>query len=330
MTAHNPLRCWFAVDINVIIAMRIAVYSIGSRWSGEYRIVTEPLPPPADPQPATPIEEVEEYEPNNSTAAPAEEEQGSSEPAEPVEEPAAPGAPTPPASQVGSTPPNQSRQSSIAVKESAVSPARSYPGPDALQMMAQVEADPAGSGPGNPPPSSDGSGSEFGQEQEAGQAGGAAVELEEPQVEAAAEPEAEAQPGPEQREANDDDFVNVHLEIIEDHTVQPSLWSQLTSPITPNTRTPPLKSTLFMFALHLVFYYLVYIFTLAIHEREAWKSANGLARAMIDELWLHQRKYGRGLAAEFLSEAFTGKLERLVVGMASVLGVERQAWIMPG
>ncbi|KAH8660737.1 hypothetical protein BGZ60DRAFT_413958 [Tricladium varicosporioides] len=319
VVAHNPLRCWFAVDTNVITAIRIALYFIGNRWLGEYRILTGRLLPLATPRLATPIKDVEEGEPNNSTTSPTK--QGSNKPIEP-------------ASHMGSARPNQSRQYSITVRENAISSVRlvpdgEYPIPDVSQMIPQFEAGSISSGKGNLPPGSDGNGSLFDQKH-GGRQGEATIEPGELQGKAVVEPEAEAQPKPKQQKANDDDFVNVCFERVEGHAVHHSLWSQLTSPITPNTRMPPLKPTLFMFTLHLTFYYLVYIFILAMHEREAWKSANGLARVMIDELWLHQRKYGRGLAAEFLSETFTGGLERLVVGMASVLGVERQAWVMPG
>ncbi|KAF4626379.1 hypothetical protein G7Y89_g11782 [Cudoniella acicularis] len=117
--------------------------------------------------------------------------------------------------------------------------------------------------------------------------------------------------------------------IVQDHSVQPTLWEEITRPFDPN-HTPPVWSTLISFAIHCLFYWGLWFCWQNFKERSMWKEANDITRGVIDDLFQHRRKYGRGITAEFFSEGLSSSIEHLILGIASALGVERQAYPLPG
>jgi hypothetical protein len=99
--------------------------------------------------------------------------------------------------------------------------------------------------------------------------------------------------------------------------------------IDPNNN-PPAAQTLFWFALHLVFYYLLYVCYQNYCEREIWISANESARKLLVEVLALRNRDGRGFTSQIFSEKAVRLIDHFILYAFSLFKVETQPWQIPG
>jgi peptidoglycan hydrolase CwlO-like protein len=93
---------------------------------------------------------------------------------------------------------------------------------------------------------------------------------------------------------------------------------------------PPAAQTLFWFALHLVFYYLLYVCYQNYCEREIWISANESARKLLVEVLALRNRDGRGFTSQIFSEKAVRLIDHFILYAFSLFKVETQPWQIPG
>jgi hypothetical protein len=93
---------------------------------------------------------------------------------------------------------------------------------------------------------------------------------------------------------------------------------------------PPAAQTLFWFALHLVFYYLLYVRYQNYCEREIWISANESARKLLVEVLALRNRDGRGFTSQIFSEKAVRLIDHFILYAFSLFKVETQPWQIPG
>lgn len=96
------------------------------------------------------------------------------------------------------------------------------------------------------------------------------------------------------------------------------------------SNSPPVFETLFTFALHLIFYYFLYVCYEAYSEREMWRSANETTRRFMVDILALRDPNGRSLASHFFSEQVVRTMDRFVLTTASFFKIEPQPWQIPG
>ena len=99
--------------------------------------------------------------------------------------------------------------------------------------------------------------------------------------------------------------------------------------IDPNNN-PPAAQTLFWFALHLVFYYFLYVCYQNYCEREIWISANESARKLLVEVLALRNRDGRGFTSQIFSEKAVRLIDHYILYAFSLFKVETQPWQIPG
>ena len=99
--------------------------------------------------------------------------------------------------------------------------------------------------------------------------------------------------------------------------------------IDPNN-SPPAAQTLFWFALHLVFYYFLYVCYQNYCEREIWISANESARKLLVEVLALRNRDGRGFTSQIFSEKAVRLIDHYILYAFSLFKVETQPWQIPG
>jgi hypothetical protein len=97
----------------------------------------------------------------------------------------------------------------------------------------------------------------------------------------------------------------------------------------PNNN-PPAAQTLFWFALHLVFYYFLYVCYQNYCEREIWISANESARKLLVEVLALRNRDGRGFTSQIFSEKAVRLIDHFILYAFSLFKVETQPWQIPG
>lgn len=99
--------------------------------------------------------------------------------------------------------------------------------------------------------------------------------------------------------------------------------------VDPNNN-PPAAQTLFWFALHLVFYYFLYVCYRNYCEREIWISANESARKLLVEVLALRNRDGRGFTSQIFSEKAVRLIDHFILYAFSLFKVETQPWQIPG
>ncbi|KAH8793757.1 hypothetical protein F5882DRAFT_483571 [Hyaloscypha sp. PMI_1271] len=112
---------------------------------------------------------------------------------------------------------------------------------------------------------------------------------------------------------------------LDEHVHRPSLNANINP-----SNSPPVIRTLFAFALHLVFYYFLYVCYENYCERSKWISANETARKLAFDILALRGGDGRGLASHFFSEQVVRTIDRFVLTTVSLFKVETKAWQIPG
>jgi hypothetical protein len=112
---------------------------------------------------------------------------------------------------------------------------------------------------------------------------------------------------------------------LDEHVHRPSLNANINP-----SNSPPVFGTLFAFALHLVFYYFLYVCYENYCERSKWISANETARKLAFDILALRGGDGRGLASHFFSEQVVRTIDRFVLTTVSLFKVETTAWQIPG
>ncbi|KAH8772975.1 hypothetical protein BGZ57DRAFT_984089 [Hyaloscypha finlandica] len=112
---------------------------------------------------------------------------------------------------------------------------------------------------------------------------------------------------------------------LDEHVHRPSLNANINP-----SNSPPVFRTLFAFALHLVFYYFLYVCYENYCERSKWISANETARKLAFDILALRGGDGRGLASHFFSEQVVRTIDRFVLTTVSLFKVETKAWQIPG
>lgn len=96
------------------------------------------------------------------------------------------------------------------------------------------------------------------------------------------------------------------------------------------SNSPPVFGTFFAFALHLIFYYFLYVCYENYCERSKWISANETARKLAFDILALRGGDGRGLASHLFSEQVVRTIDRFVLTTVSLFKVETKAWQIPG
>jgi hypothetical protein len=95
-------------------------------------------------------------------------------------------------------------------------------------------------------------------------------------------------------------------------------------------KSPPPASTLFAFALHLIFYYFLYVCYQNYCEREIWISANEKARDLLFDILALRSQDGHGFASHLFSEKVVRIIDNFVLAAFSIFKVETKPWPIPG
>ncbi len=117
--------------------------------------------------------------------------------------------------------------------------------------------------------------------------------------------------------------VDINTALVFRKSLPRSWWN-----VDPNNN-PPAAQTLFWFALHLVFYYFLYVCYQNYCEREIWISANESARKLLVEV-LALRNRDRGITSQIFSEKAVRLIDHFILYAFSLFKVETQPWKIPG
>jgi peptidoglycan hydrolase CwlO-like protein len=126
-------------------------------------------------------------------------------------------------------------------------------------------------------------------------------------------------------EDNRETYPSGEILPLDEHVHQPSSNANINP-----SNSPPVFGTLFAFALHLIFYYFLYVCYENYCERSKWISANETARKLAFDILALRGGDGRGLASHFFSEQVVRTIDRFVLTTVSLFKVETKAWQIPG